>query len=1054
MDKGKSFEILPDKIDNTEKNESPDVNYWRGFRELYNDPEFEKAKSEEFLENEQDGEQDSKASGLSRRKFLALLSASAAFAAAGCQNFRDKGEIVPYKNKPEEITLGNPNYYASTCTSCNNTCGILIKTREGRPIKIDGNPDHPVSKGKICATGQASILNLYDPERLKEPQFNLGNGNFNSVSWQNVDEKVAEELKKISESGKEIAILTHTITSPTQRKLFEEFQSKYPTTKIYSYELVNDLQKKNAWKKSYRSDNVPAVKLNDAKVVLALESDFLGTDGNKIEQVRLYSQGREVVGKEKFNRLYAIEGAVSLTGLNADYRIRFRPDAIGEFVMCLLNEFIIKRRISNYADDSTIQNKLRPYSLADFIKTHNLTEEAVRHLLEDLSNNQGQSIVLAGLQMPESTHIAVNFLNEVLGNTKLYSTEYHTEVLPLSSKSEIDELISRMQSGNVGMVIHYDTNPRYHFSKDYKYSETLKQVGLVISMTESLNETSDVCNYVLPINHNFESWGDYQTRSGFYSLQQPVIAPLYNTRQKEAILLNWLSENNNSYNDNIYHLYLKSNWKTSVFPSLNLSTSFRNFWLGSLHDGVVILKDNPSEKVQFQVDSFVSNNINKPSSGFVVLLKESNFIGDGRYANNGWLQELPHPISKIVWDNYAAVSPNTAKSLGLGGNDNIEIATSGKSLTLPAFIQPGVADNVVSIALGYGRTKAGVIGSEVGFNAIDLISKNAKLTEWIYNDGKVLKASGSYELISTQEHYPVDDKKFKDIQFKRHIIQEGTYKQYKKNPEFIKKQDEEENKMGNFPSVNKEHEYTGVKWAMAIDLNKCIGCEDCVAACNVENNIPVVGKEQVKRSREMHWIRIDRYYSGTPQEPKASFQPILCQQCDFAPCENVCPVKATSHTTDGLNGMTYNRCVGTRYCSNNCPYKVRRFNFFHYRDDFKDSFYLSESFSLLNNPEVTVRSRGVMEKCTFCVQRIMNARQLATQEQKELKGSDVLTACQEACGADAIVFGDMNNKESVLQDYRNHNLSYYLLEELKIKPNITFIAKLRNTNEENVEGKH
>lgn len=1054
MDKNRILKTLPDNLGSMEISENKDVNYWRGFCELYNDPEFEKAKSEEFLPIEQEEEKDEKASSFSRRKFLALLSASAAFAAAGCQNFRDKGEIVPYNNKPEEITLGNPNYYASTCTSCNNACGILIKTREGRPIKIDGNPDHPVSKGNICATGQASILNLYDPERLKEPQFNLGNGNFNSVSWQNVDEKVVEELKKISELGKEIAILTHTITSPTQKKIFEKFQSKYPTTKIYSYELVNDLQKKTAWKKSYGTDYVPTVKLNEAKIILALESDFLGTDSNKIEQVRLYSQGREVVGEEKFNRLYSVEGAVSLTGMNADYRIRLRTDAVGEFVMCLLNEFINKKRLSNYANDSIIQNKLRPYLLAEFIKTHNLSEEAVGHLVEDLFNNQGQAIVIAGSQMPESTHVAVNFLNEVLENTNLYSAEYHNEVIPLSSKSEIDELISRMQSGNVGMVIHYDTNPEHHFSKDYNYSEALKQVGLIISMTESLNETSDVSNYVLPINHNFESWGDHQTRSGFYSLQQPVIEPLYNTRQKEAVLLNWLSEKSNSYNDNIYHLYIKSNWEANIFPALNLSTSFRNFWLSSLQDGVVILKGNPAEKGQFKVDSFISNNINKPSNDFVVLLKESNFIGDGRFANNGWLQELPNPISKIVWDNYAAVSTDTAKSLGLGESDNIEVTTGGKSLTLPAFIQPGVADNIVSIELGYGRTKAGVIGNGVGFNAIDLISKDAKLTEWIYNDGKISKASGNYELVSTQEHYPIDDKKFKDIQFKRHIIQEGTYKQYKKDPKFIKKQNEEVNKMGNFPSMNKEHEYTGVKWAMAIDLNKCIGCSDCVAACNVENNIPVVGKEEVKRSREMHWIRIDRYYSGTPQDPKASFQPMLCQHCDFAPCENVCPVKATTHSTDGLNGMTYNRCVGTRYCSNNCPYKVRRFNYFHYRDDYKDSFYLNESFSLLHNPEVTVRSRGVMEKCTFCVQRIMNARQLATQEQKELNGSDVLTACQEACGTNAIIFGDMNNKESVLQDYRHHNLSYYILEELKIKPNVTYIAKLRNTIEENAEDKH
>jgi molybdopterin-containing oxidoreductase family iron-sulfur binding subunit len=515
-----------------------------------------------------------------------------------------------------------------------------------------------------------------------------------------------------------------------------------------------------------------------------------------------------------------------------------------------------------------------------------------------------------------------------------------------------------------------------------------------------------------------------------------------------------LNESKEPYSENIYHLYVKNNWEKNIFPSLTLSVGFRNFWYGSLHDGIATYKESIPEENQFQLDSFSADDVSKPGEDFVVLLKDSQFIGDGRFANNGWLQELPHPVTKIVWDNYASVSPDTAKSLGVEMGSNVKISTNGKTITLPALIQPGMADKVVSIELGYGRTNAGIIGNGIGFDAINLISIDRQLTDWLYNDGKVTKSSGSHELVSTQEHYLIDDERYKDIQIKRNIIQEGTYDKYKEKSDFLKIHDEKEVQMGNFPSINKEHEYTGVKWAMAIDLNKCIGCSDCVAACNVENNIPVVGKDEVKRTREMHWIRIDRYYSGTPQEPNASFQPILCQQCDFAPCENVCPVKATTHTNDGLNGMTYNRCVGTRYCSNNCPYKVRRFNYFHYRDDYKDSFYLSDSFSLLHNPEVTIRSRGVMEKCTFCLQRIMKARQVATQDNKELNGSDVITACQDACGANAIVFGDMNNKESELQNYRDHNLSYHVLEELKIKPNITYIAKLRNTIEKNLEEKH
>ncbi|MFA5405651.1 MAG: TAT-variant-translocated molybdopterin oxidoreductase, partial [Ignavibacteria bacterium] len=888
-----------------------ETGYWRGFKELYKDPEFDKAKENEFAEEIDESSGLAGLSGISRRKFLALFTASAAFAAAGCSDYRDKGAIVPYNQKPEEITPGIPNWYASTCTLCPNACGILIKTREGRPIKVDGNPDHPISKGKICARGQAGILNLYDPERLKEPTIVTGSGNMTSTSWEAVDEKIISELKALSSSGKEIAIITHSILSPTRKKIFDDFVSAFPTTKIYSYELTSDVNYKNAFKKSYGTDFIPAIKLDEAKIIISLESDFLGNEGNTIENARLYSRGRDVFSKNEFNRMYAIEGAMSLTGSNADYRIRLRTDAIEEFVLCLLNELIIKKKISPYANNIAIENKIKEFSLDEFVKKNKLQEKTIKTLVEDLVKNQGDSYISAGLKLPETTHIVVNLLNEVIGASKLYSKEFVKQVvLPLSQKSEIEGLVSRMQSGGVGIVIHFDTNPVFHFSSDYNYVDALKRVSTVITLTENVTETSSISNYVLPVNHNFESWGDCKTRSGFYSLQQPVIAPLYKTRQKEAILFYWMSGGREVFADNLYLNYIKSNWEKSIYPTLNSKVDFKAFWNLALHDGVVSLEEKVNETLSFKTEAYTSiAGFTKVSKDFVVTLRDSYYLGDGRLANNGWLQELPHPVSKIVWDNYAAISPATAKVLNLNSNELIELTAGGKTLKIPVFIQPGMADDVVAVELGYGRSKVGIVGQNTGFNSVQLISKDTPLSEWIYNDGKITKVGGAYELISTQEHYPIDEKMYNDIHLKREIIQEGIYEEYKNNPKFLI----EEKKKTVLFNINEGHEYTGVKWAMSIDLNKCIGCNNCVAACNVENNIPVVGKEQVGRNREMQWIRLDRYYGGHSDSPRVSFQPMLCQHCDNAPCENVCPVAATNHSPDGLNQMVYNRCVGTRY---------------------------------------------------------------------------------------------------------------------------------------------
>ncbi|TAL66783.1 MAG: 4Fe-4S dicluster domain-containing protein [Bacteroidetes bacterium] len=1046
--------------------------FWLSLDDLKNSLSFAKAKENEFAEGMTDNFNPEDMPSHSRRKFLALAGASAAFAATACTNYRDKGEIIPYNKKPDDLTIGTASYYASTCTGCSNGCGILIKTREGRPIKIDGNPDHPVNKGKICAAGQANILNLYDPERLKEPHSGA-NGKFKFDNWKNIDNKINVALNNASANNKEIAIITHSVLSPTQKKLFDDFKIKYPTTKIYSYELFDDRTRQSAWKQCYGESEFPVINWGDANVILSLESDILGKEGNFVEQIRLFAAKRNVDDAKNFNRLYVAEGGMSLTGMNSDHRLRIKPDAQFEFVMCLLNEILNVRKAGTISFGPLAKSKIEQYLLNEFAQKEKLSMSVLNSLVNDLISNKGKSIIYAGDILAEKVHVAVNLLNEVFGNNTLYNKERSSvKHLDLSANEEIEQLIGSMYSGNVGVVIHFDTNPVYHFAPDYGYSTALNKVPVVVTMCEHENETSLKSHFALPVHHNFESWGDFQTRTGLYSLQQPVIAPLYNTRQKESVLLHWLSGSVENYSEDGYHQYLMKNWEQYIYPQLSVASDFRTFWFAALNDGVVNYKSvvqgiglfnyNKIENLiysywqpayQHGKSNFTSPVISvvtaesdaskksefSESLGLVLMLTGNYTIGDGRFANNGWLQELPHPVSKVTWDNYAAISLNTSKQLNVKIGDNVDINANGKKMTIPVMIQPGMADNLVSIELGYGRKSAGTVGSNVGFDGIQFLSKKNSSAK-LLKDFTLSKGSGKYKFASTQEHHAINEPEVMDYHKKRHIVQEGTVAAFIKNPDFFR---ESKPKAEDISIMNRV-QYKGTKWAMAIDLNKCVGCGICVTACNVENNVPVVGKDQVMVGREMHWIRIDRYYSDSPVEPETSNQPILCMHCDDAPCENVCPVVATNHSPDGLNQMVYNRCVGTRYCSNNCPYKVRRFNFYNFRNHFEDGYYHKDSLSLMHNPEVTVRSRGVMEKCTFCVQRIMEARQEAIKNGVPLKGTDVKTACQEACPADAITFGDAHEKDSQIDYIRNHKLGYHVLEELNIKPNVTYIARLRN----------
>ncbi|MBZ0183752.1 MAG: TAT-variant-translocated molybdopterin oxidoreductase [Melioribacteraceae bacterium] len=998
-----------------------DKNFWKSLKEYYNDPDVLKSKSNEFADGVTEDFNPSELSPISRRNFLALLTASAAFTATACSDYQDKGEIIAYNKRPEGIIPGKPNFYASTCTGCSNNCGVLVKTREGRPIKLDGNPDNPINKGKICATGEASILNLYDPDRLSGAHKNR-----RKVDWKSIDSEIIDILNKAVSDGKEIALITKTVTSPTYKNLLTELQTKYKTLKIYSYEMFDDLNKRNAWEKSYGTRNYPSLKLDEANIILSLESDFLGKEGNCIEAARKYAAKRDVMQSIEFNRLYVVEGMMSLTGMNADYRFRLRPDYQKDFVLSLITEITNKNGKSLYSNS---------YSGKEFCTKYGFDQEKYSTLVQDLLNNQGKSIVLAGNSLSEETHILVNYLNDVLENSALYdNNSINNELIKHSSKNDWKELESKIKNKTVSVVINAEANPVFDLSASF-----INEVETKISLVDSENETSSVSNYVLPINHALESWGDYNSRSNLISLQQPVINPIFDTRQKENIILTWVNGHSEAYSDDAYHQYLKNSFKENVYSRLNTPAAFDRFWFASLHDGAVQL-NNETTANQFYYSAVSDIKVeNKNNSEYLVHLQKSYYIGDGKFAGNGWLQEMPHPVTKVTWDNFAAVSPLTAKSLDVEMNDLVEVTTDGKNVKLPVIVQPGMADNLIAVELGYGREVISDSGKNTGTNANILLNGKG-----YFFDVNVSKAGGTYKLASTQEHHSLDDTFVKDFHRKRKIIQEGTVKEYQKDNRFLDKY-----KYENF-DITKGPEYTGLKWGMAIDLNKCLSCGTCVTACNVENNVPVVGKDQVLTGREMQWIRLDRYYSGTPEEPIVSNQPMLCQHCDNAPCENVCPVNATNHSTDGLNQMAYNRCVGTRYCANNCPYKVRRFNFYNFRDHFANAYYQNDVSALAHNPEVTVRSRGVMEKCTFCVQRIMEAREDAIRENKPLTGDMVTTACQQACPTDAIVFGDSNDKNSKLYKYRNHELGYHVLEVLNVRPNVTYLAKLRNTHSEEV----
>lgn len=974
---------------------------------------------------------------VSRRKFLALASASAAFAVTSCTDYRDKGAIVTYNKKPENVTYGKADYYASVY---HDGTPILVKTREGRPIKVIGNPEHPLSGGTVSLQAQASVLDLYDPERIQRPLRKNGNS-FAEITWEAFDSEIISKLDSIKNSGKKIVFFSNSIYSPSFLNLLNEFKNKYTNTEIVAYDSINNNAKAKAFKELYGSEMIPEIDWAKPKIILFVEADLLGSDTKAHEYTKAIMSRKNIEDVSNFNRIYTVEGSMSLTGVNSDYRFRLNPAKQIEFLLALYNA-------------------LKGYkSIEEFAQKNGWNKKHAASLVKDLTDNKGAAIVYAGDILSKEAHILVEAINSLIDAKQNYVQRNGNYIacnalMPSIGLDDCKALINDMNSGNVAAFIALDTNPVYNLPKAFGFAEALKKVELKIAFTYNQNETSALCNYVAAINHSIESWGDYRSSNGIYSLRQPVIESLYENRQTESVILTWLSGNAKSYTFDSYHKYLMNYWQNNIYPLAKTSVDFQKFWFASIHDGFAEVSEAGPQNLSFNnFEAYIYSIKPLDSNGFTLIVKNSYTLGDGRYANNGWLQEMPHPVTKAVWDNYVCIAPATAKKLSLQYKDfkstTIKLTVDGKEITAPIITQPGMEENTLLIEMGYGRTNAGTIGNEIGVDTNNLLAATHKISDRIITNVSISATGEIYPLYSTQEHHLLDEEFVKDFHKSRSIIMESTVAEYVKDSKVISKKRHLVAELDQL-SVNAPHEYKEVKWGMAIDLNKCTGCGQCVIACNTENNIPVVGKTEVGKGREMHWIRLDRYYSGSNEEPQVSQQPMLCQHCDMAPCENVCPVVATTHSPDGLNQMTYNRCVGTRYCANNCPYKVRRFNYFNFRTRLKDGYYEKDSMELIHNPEVTVRSRGVMEKCTFCIQRLMEGRQEATKNGETFNGHGIKTACQEACPANAIVFGNMNDPNSEISKVIKTNLAYKALEAMGIKPNITYIAKLWNKHAEDI----
>ncbi|MBW6489892.1 MAG: TAT-variant-translocated molybdopterin oxidoreductase [Lentimicrobium sp.] len=973
--------------------------YWKSLDELNNQTEPD-LKTDQFPDGKNlldiiDEEISQKPS--SRRNFLKFCGFSFATAAiaSSCENPVKKA--IPYLNKPEEITPGMASHYASTWFDGSEYSSIVVKVRDGRPVKIEGNNLSPITRGGSSARVQASVLSLYDEHsRLKGPSKNR-----QEIAWQFLDNEIKAKLKEISSAGETSVLLTSPIISPSTKKLIDEFIAAYPGLKHVVYEPVSFSGMLMANKATYGEAMVPSYHFDKAEVIASFDCDFLGTWLAPAEFAQDYAVMRSLTdGENRLSHHVQFETRLSITGSKADKRYPVKPSEIGSLITGLYNQIAQLAGISGLPGGSD--------------------HESLPVLAGQLWKSRGKSIVVCGSN-EVNEQIIINGINELLqnsGNTIDYSAPVLTKQ---AIDSEMEGLVSQMNDNKVGGLILWNVNPVYDYYETEKFISGLKKLKLSVSLNSTTDETLEHITYSAPAHHYLESWGDAEPVKGNFSLMQPAIRPLFSTRLPQESLMKWMGKEGN------YYEYLKNYWQTEILKSGDAE------WTKALQDGV-FQTENAGKTIIFNASALSASatviNTATEKSGFEVSVYQNLSMGNGQHTNNPWLMELPDPISKVCWDNFASISPASAREAGFVKGNIVKVG----ELELPLLIQPGQADGTISLALGYGHTAFGKVANGVGKNAYKLTGFSNGNRTYTLTGIKLTKVAGEYKLASTQMHHSMEG---------RPIVRETNLESYLQRPDSgneLHAEFEEKH-----VTLYKEVEFKGHHWALAVDLNKCSGCSTCVIACQAENNIPVVGKEEVMKARSMHWMRIDRYYNGDEKNPEVVFQPLMCQHCDNAPCENVCPVSATNHSSEGLNQMAYNRCVGTKYCINNCPYKVRRFNWFRYATNEKFDYHLNSDLGrLVLNPDVTVRERGVVEKCSFCVQRLQEKKLLAKNENRPLRDGEIQTACAQACPSNAIVFGDTNDPESRISKLFKDPRNYHLLEELHTLPSVGYLTLVRN----------
>jgi molybdopterin-containing oxidoreductase family iron-sulfur binding subunit len=1019
--------------------------YWKGLEQLTNDPEYVKHANNEFAPGPEEN------LGHSRRDFLKMMGfGMSAVALAACEAPIRKA--IPYVNKPVDVDASIANYYASTYTNGGDYCSVVVKVREGRPIKIDGNALSSVTKGGTSAQVEASVLSLYDNARLRWPK-----ATGNKTTWEDLDKQVIEKLSAVATAGGKIVVVSNTILSPSTLAALDKFKAKYPTTQHVVYDQVSYYGMLKANEESFGKAMIPSYDFSKAAVIVSIAADFLNSWLAPIEFTKQYAQTREVgENKKEMSRHYHFESVMTLSGANADYRSQIKPSEEAAIVAKLYNLIAAKAGMP---------------TVSGGVENDKLTKAAA-----DLWANRGKSIVVAGSN-DKAVQVLVNGINDMLGS-------YGSTILPnlpVNYRQGNDEamanFVKEVEAGSVAAVIFYNCNPVYDHPMGATIASGLQKVGVKIATSYKEDETASLTEFIAPDHHYLEAWNDAEPKKNHFSLAQPTITPIFKSRAAQESFMIWAGESNVDYFE-----FVKNNWKNRFYKSGN----FQAWWDKCLYDGVLEL---PVEEgtVSFAGDvsaaaAAIASNYKKGGS-YELVVYENGTVGNGSQANNPLLQELPDPITKAVWDHYVTVAPKDAGSINFKEAKTVKakISANGVTVTLPVLVQPGQTPGTIGIPLGYGRTKAGKVAEVVGgSNAYPFASMVNGSLNYSSSDVKFeLVTEDTYQIATTQTH--------QTFMGRQTVIQETILSDFQRSdwkrsydPKITTWKDPNHKVDPGTLSLWKGHDYKNHHWGMAIDLNTCIGCGACVVACNVENNVSLVGRDEVINRREMHWLRIDRYYSSdapaddwkgaenASENPEVIFQPMLCQHCNNAPCETVCPVAATTHSSEGLNQMTYNRCIGTRYCANNCPYKVRRFNWFKYHDNRQfenvNPAMNTDLGKMVLNPDVTVRSRGVMEKCSFCVQRIQNGKLGAKKERRNLKDGEVTTACQASCSTGAIVFGDVNDPESKISKLlkirpanpdrpygvdkiTDNPRAYQVLEEIGVKPNIWYLSKVRNKEE-------